>query len=94
MRAVTELRVLGKRRGRLQVVRDILMVALDGANTTRIVYGANLTFTRFKKYSACLVVEGLLAVDGNPGPLGYKVYRTSEKGRRLLGLLTEAIELV
>jgi predicted transcriptional regulator len=80
-----------KRRNRLQVAREILGLALDGANATSIVSGAKLTFASFEKHVDDLVARGLLAVDDRPR-LG--VYRTTEKGRKLLELLNEVGDLL
>jgi len=82
--------LLGNRRDGYEVVRDILTIALNGARATRIVYGANLTFTRFKKHSGCLVSKGLLVVEDYPSTMSGRIYRTTEKGKRLLQLLSEA----
>ena len=38
------------RRGEVEIIRDVLEVCLNGANKTRVVYGANLNFTRVDKY--------------------------------------------
>ena len=91
---MAELSSINKRRGSLEVFRDILTVALDGASCTRIVYRANLTFPRFKKYSACLVAKGLLTFDGNCGTNCRGIYRTTEKGEELLQLLDEVSKFV
>lgn len=89
-----ELSLFGERRCGLEVIRDILTVALDGVSCTRIVYRANLTFPRFKRYSARLVAKGLLTFDSNPGTNCRGIYKTTEKGKRLLRLAAEVDELV
>lgn len=97
MNAITfvEPHALGKRRNGYEVVRDILAIALNGSSATQIVYGANLTFPRFKKHSIFLVSKGLLAADHSQDCLRrYKVYKTTEKGKRLLRILSQASELV
>ena len=95
MRTCTaELSLFGNRRSCLEIIRDILTVALDGASCTRIVYRANLTFPRFKRYSACLVAKELLTFDSNPGTNCRGIYKTTEKGKRLLWLSAEVGELV
>ena len=92
--STAELSLFSERRCSLEVIRDILTVALDGASTTRIVYRANLTFPRFKKYSACLVAKGLLTFDGDADTNCEGIYKTPERGKRLLQLLDEVRELI
>lgn len=89
-----KLSLFNSRRCSLEVIRDILTVALDGANCTRIVYRANLTFPRFKRYSACLVAKGLLTFDEESSTNCEGIYKTTENGETLLQLLDEVSELV
>jgi predicted transcriptional regulator len=73
------------RRRSLEIMREILKQAGGGSKPTQIVYKCNLNFKRFQAHVEYLVERGLLeAVDS---PEGSKVYRTTEKGRRLLKLL-------
>ena len=51
---------LRKYRDSLGVVEEILTIALEGATTSRIVYGANTTFIRFRRYASFLLERGLL----------------------------------
>jgi predicted transcriptional regulator len=69
------------------ILEDILTIALNGAIKTRIVYGANINFKRARKYLLYLEDKGLIAVENKPD--GTKVYKTTEKGGRLLDLLRE-----
>ena len=78
-----------RRRDRLEIVADILTEALNGANKTRIMYRANLNFVRFKKYFSVLLDRGLIVGVNNPDG-GRVVYKTTEKGRALLGALRKA----
>ena len=77
------------RRSRTEVIIDILLEALDGANKTRIMYRANLNFLRFNKYFGELVGQGLVELVNNPDESGL-VYRTTDKGRALLETLKKA----
>ena len=92
--STADLSLFSDRRCSLEVIRDILTVALDSANCTRIVYKANLTFPRFKRYSACLVAKGLLTFDGGSSTNCRGIYKTTEKGEKLLQLLAEISKLV
>jgi len=64
---------------------EILRQAMSGLKPTQIVYRCNLNFKRFQAYVEYLVDRGLLEVVELPG--GSKMYRTTEKGVRLLKLL-------
>ena len=66
-----------ERRGKIEIVIDILSVALDGARKTEIVYKANLNFTRIDRYIPFLEDRGLME---NSGP----IYKTTEKGKEFL----------
>jgi predicted transcriptional regulator len=62
----------------------ILRVCLDGtASKTKIVYDANLNFTRLKKYLNLLLNMGYLIEENNPGKK--VVYRTTKAGRLFIG---------
>jgi predicted transcriptional regulator len=73
------------RRSSLEVIREVLKQAEGGSKSTQIVYKCNLNFKRFQAYVKYLVERGLLEVVESPG--GFKVYRTTKKGLRLLKLL-------
>jgi len=76
---------MNMRRDRLEIIREILKQAGGGSKTTKIVYGCNLNFKRFQAHVKYLVERGLL--EAVELPEGSKVYRTTEKGLRLLNLL-------
>ncbi len=65
------------RRGKLEIMGDILRVALNGARKTEIVYRANLNFTRIERYIPLLEKRGLIEI---ASPL----YKTTEKGEDFL----------
>jgi len=89
-----KLRFFNKRRSNVEVVKDILTAASDGATCTGIVYASNLTFPRFKKYSAYLLRKELLIRNSGHNSSNKGIYSTTEKGRRLLQLLTEVCEFL
>ena len=68
-----------ERRGRLEIIADILSVAMEEAKKTEIVYRANLNFKRAGKYLPYLEEKGLIENGNMSG--GYK---TTEKGREFL----------
>ena len=80
------------RRSRMEIIRDILTEALNGASKTRIMYRANLNFLRFNRYFFELLERGLIVNENDPN--GGAVYcRTTEKGKDLLKVLKKAEEL-
>jgi len=83
---------VSSRRSRLEVVADILTEALNGANKTRIMYRANLNFLRFHRYFSELLDKGLMVREN--GSDGRVVYRTTDKGRRFLKIISNAEEII
>jgi predicted transcriptional regulator len=82
-----------KRRGRTEVVCDILSEALEGANKTRLMYHCNMNFLRFNRYLKELLEAGLLVrVDSNPNNV--VLYKTTDNGRELLRVLRRANEFL
>ena len=84
--------LLVRRRGRVEIMMDILDQALNGARKTKIMYRANLNFLRFERYFHELSKKGLIEVVDDPD--ASLVYRTTERGRELLRVLMEADELL
>ena len=66
------------RRGEIEIMRDVLVACLRGASKTRIVYGANLNFSRLERYLRLLLGLGFVVVEDNPA--GSVVYRTTRAG--------------
>jgi len=63
------------RRGRFEIIGEILSLAKEGARKTSIVYRANLNFNVVNKYLKLLVQEGLISSGEGSGEL-----KTTEKG--------------
>jgi predicted transcriptional regulator len=82
-----------RRRGRIEVICDILSEALGGANKTRLMYHCNLNFMRFNRYLQELLDAGLLERAGS-NPDGVVLYKTSDKGRELVKVLRKANEFL
>jgi predicted transcriptional regulator len=76
---------MNTRRDRLEIIYEILKQSEGGSKPTQIVYRCNLNFKRFQAHVKYLVERGLL--EAVESPEGFKVYRTTEKGLRLLKLL-------
>ena len=84
--------LLARRRGRIEIMMDILDQALKGANKTKIMYRANLNFSRFERYFRELSKKGLIEVIDDPD--ASVVYKTTERGRELLRVLMKAEKLL
>ncbi len=66
-----------KRRGKLEIIMDILSVTMKEAKKTEIVYKANLNFKRVGNYLPYLEEKGLIENIGSE-------YKTTEKGKQFL----------
>jgi len=64
-----------RNRNRMEIVADILRVAVPGARKTHIMYGANLSFEQLEKYINFLLGRGLLENETGRGE-----YKTTETG--------------
>ncbi len=62
-----------ERRGRLEIMVDILSTAREGVRKTEMVYKANLNFNRAERYIPFLEERGLMEISG-------AVFKTTEKG--------------
>ena len=68
------------KRGRNEIISQILSTCLEGANKTRIVYQANLNFRTVNPYMDILIKNHL--IEASQGE--HILYRTTEKGKSLL----------
>jgi len=69
---------MGKYRGKLQIIADILSVARGGAKKTHVMYQANLSFTLLKRYLTEVLDGGLVIVDDEDR------YRLTRRGQNFL----------
>jgi predicted transcriptional regulator len=78
---------MGRRRGEVQILIDILGVSLRGVKVTRLMYKANLSYSTLRKYLSAMSKQGLIVkVCSDDGSV---VYRTTEKGKLALNRLKE-----
>jgi predicted transcriptional regulator len=70
-----------KRRNRLYIIADILIMAKDGSLKTKIMYGANLSFAQLNEYLSFLTKMNLLEIHNENGR---HVYRTTDKGNEYI----------
>jgi len=82
---------LGRRRGRLSVIADILSVATRGLSKTQIMYGASLSFSQINNYLPFLLDVNLLKAVRNTERANYK---TTNKGLRYLQCYMEIGEML
>ena len=80
------------RRTALDIVEDILLVALKSCSKTHIMYRANLSFAKTRKYIDFLLRLDLIAT--NFSSEGKQKFRTTEKGKAFLNQYREAVKLL
>ena len=67
-----------KYRDRLDIIANVLEVTKDGAKKTKIMYGANLSYTLLTRYLKDVMVMGLVrSEEGN-------IFKLTEKGSYFL----------
>ena len=66
-----------ERRGKLEIIADVLLVARRGAKKTAIAHNANVNFDRVGKYLSYLEEKGLMEHTS-------REYKTTEKGKEFL----------
>ena len=78
---------MGRRRGAVQIIIDILQISLKGVKVTHLMYKANLSYLTLQKYLSMMSKRGLIVKICNND--GSTVYRATEKGKRVLDRLKE-----
>jgi predicted transcriptional regulator len=71
---------------------DILETTLSPANKMRVMYRSNLNFERFSRYFYDLLRKGFIEEMNNGN--GRTVYKITDRGKTLLGVLKTAEQLV
>ena len=77
---------MGRRRGEVQILIDILSISLKGVKITHLMFKANLSFSNLHRYLSAMSKQGLIRVCNDGGPA---VYSTTEKGKLVLDRLKE-----
>lgn len=78
---------VGRRRGEVRILIDILGICLKGVKVTHLMYKANLSYYTLHKYLTTMSKQGLLIKACNDD--GYEVYSVTERGRIVLDKLRE-----
>ena len=66
-----------RKRGKVDIIAEILKIGQKPVKKTRIMYRANLSFQQLKKYLKIVEENQLLKKDSD-------TYKTTEKGKRFL----------
>lgn len=77
----------GSKRGRLEIMAEILLQCDHGKAKTSIMYKTNLNYAQLKKHLKYLMARGLLGRD-------MKSYVTTEKGYRFLAVFTQLSDML
>ncbi len=73
---------MGRRRDEVEILMDVLSIALKDVKLTHLMYRANLSYSVLRKYLFAALDKGWICKVNNSD--GSVVYRTTEKGRLLL----------
>ncbi|HMK95797.1 MAG TPA: winged helix-turn-helix domain-containing protein [Candidatus Limnocylindrales bacterium] len=80
-----------KRRDKLVIMTEILIIAMRGASKTQIMYKANLSFSQLKHYLALLLRKSLL----EKSPLNKReIYKATPKGLEFMERQLQIIDLI
>jgi predicted transcriptional regulator len=69
---------MGKYRGKLQIIADILSVVREGAKKTHVMYQANLSYRLLSRYLTEVLESGLVSRDNEDH------YRLTRRGKNFL----------
>lgn len=83
---------INRRRSNIEIIADMLKVGENGAGKTRIMYGANMSYSQIQKYLGFLLSEGFIDKPevGNPSV----TYHVTDKGLKLLSSIKSVIEML
>ena len=77
----------GSKRGRLEIMAEILCYCNQQKTKTRIMHKVNLNYAQLKKHLGSLSSQGLLTADKNE-------YATTQKGQRFLELFVQLNDIL
>lgn len=79
--------ISGSKRGRLEIMAEILYYCDQQKTKTNIMYKANLNYAQLKKHLKSLTSQGLLTANKNK-------YATTQKGYRFLALFSQLNDIL
>lgn len=79
--------IRGSRRGKLDIIAEILLFCEQQKTKTSIMYNTNLNYAQLKNHIGSLTTQGLLAKKLNK-------YTTTQKGYRFLELFAQLNDLL
>ena len=83
---------VNRRRSDIEIIADMLKVGENGAGKTKIMYGANMSYSQIQKYLGYLISQGYIdqIKIGNPSV----TYQVTESGLKLLRLIDSIKEML
>lgn len=84
--------MVGRNRGRTEIIREILEAATEGKGKTQIMCCCNLSYEQATSYLAELLNRNMVEWVANEQ--GRDVYIISERGRECMGVLDRLRELL
>lgn len=83
---------VNRRRSDLEIIAQMLRVSENGLGKTRIMYGANMSYSQIQKYLGYLLEEGYIEEIKLGNPAVY--YKVSDSGMKLLKLIESIKEML
>jgi predicted transcriptional regulator len=84
--------IVNKRRSDIEIIAEMLKVGENGAGKTEIMYSVNMSYAQIQKYLGYLLSNGFIDTIKIGNPCVY--YRVTEKGLKLLQLLSSVKEML
>ncbi len=83
---------VNQRRSDIEIIADMLKVGENGAGKTKIMYGANMSYSQIQKYLGYLMGQGFInkMKMGNPSV----TYQVTDSGLKLLQLINSIKEML
>jgi len=82
---------MSTRRGKLEIMYDILSLCIRPAAKTHIMYQANLSYSQLQKYLEYLLQTNLLETDNTEEK---ELYTVTEKGMNLIQNYKKLLEIL
>jgi predicted transcriptional regulator len=83
---------MGRRRGEVQILIDILTLSLKGVKATHLMYKSNLSYSTLRKYLSAALKQNLVKKVCNDD--GSVVYYITDKGKLILERLKEINQIM